>query len=132
MGIFDYTIWREHLLKISDSFFENLVGIPSVPKRRAKCTKGGRSPHPPFLWEKGAPANFLNTKIILSFLRYRYGKYRENTEGFIPKYRIDTTLVFMHEFHRVVYRVGIFRSVSVGISRYLGALVALAEFSKSS
>ncbi len=31
-------------------------------KRRARCTKGAEAP--PFLWEKGAPANFKIPKIL--------------------------------------------------------------------
>ncbi len=74
--------------------------------------KRGPKP-PPFLWEKGAPANFKIPKILTEFsfgigmvntkkipkgsyrnteLVCNSSKYPENTEGFIPKYRIRIQL----------------------------------------
>ncbi len=73
-------IWRELIFSL---------------KRRAKCTKGGQSPPPPFLWEKGASANFkipnlleLYTKSVF-FGRYRsvfLGIYHTDTEGKLGQY----------------------------------------------
>ncbi len=71
VGIFYCLIWREHLLKISrELVFENLVGTSSF-----------RGPKPPFLWEKGAPANF---KILNLPTEFPFGIRYENTEK-IPK-----------------------------------------------
>ena len=97
------TIWREHLLKISrELFFDNLAGIPFVPQKEGKVYKRGPKP-PPFLWEKGAPANFKIPKILPSFPSiYRYGKYQENTEGFIPKYRDNISHLSYPEYNRKI------------------------------
>jgi hypothetical protein len=73
-GTLFLNIWWEFLLSL---------------KRRAKCTKGGRSP-PPSFGKRGLPPILKYQKYWP--LRYRYGKYRENTEGFIPKYRIGISL----------------------------------------
>ena len=71
-------IWREFLLSL---------------KRRAKCTKGGRSP-PPSFGKRGLQPILKYQIYQPSFplVLYLVWKYQENTKGFIPKYRIYTTL----------------------------------------
>ncbi len=56
------TFWRFR----GNSFFENLAGIHFVPQKEGKVHKRGPKP-PPFLWEKGAPANFKIPKIPTGF-----------------------------------------------------------------
>jgi hypothetical protein len=59
-------------------------------KRRAKCTKGGRSP-PPFLWEKGAPVNF---KIPILPTEFPFGIRYENTEKILKGSYRNTESVY--------------------------------------
>ena len=70
------TFWRFR----GNSFFENLVGIPFVPQKEGEVYKRGPKP-PPFLWEKGAPANFKIPNLPTEF---PFGIRYENTEK-IPK-----------------------------------------------
>jgi hypothetical protein len=57
-----------------------LVGIPFVPQKEGEVYKRGPKP-PPFLWEKGAPANFKIPNLPTEF---PFGIRYENTEK-IPK-----------------------------------------------
>ena len=49
-----------------NSFFENLAGVPFVPQKEGEVYKRGPKP-PPFLWEKGAPANFKIPNLPTEF-----------------------------------------------------------------
>jgi hypothetical protein len=60
-------------------FFIMVAGTPFFPQKGGKVQKGAKAP--PFLWEKGAPANFKIPNLPTEFpfcIRY------ENTEK-IPK-----------------------------------------------
>jgi hypothetical protein len=60
-------------------FFIMVAGTPFFPQKGGKVYK--RGPKPPFLWEKGAPANFKMQKILTEF---SFGIGMVNTKK-IPK-----------------------------------------------
>ncbi len=80
-------ILRElHFVKLAGTYF-SLGGLD--PSKRGQ--------KPPFEGKKGFPPNVKYRKPYRVFLRYRYGKYRENTNRYrteIPNR--DTTLDFFY------------------------------------
>ncbi len=93
IGYFLCTIWREHLLKIwRELFFWKFGGNSFCPSKGGRSVQKGAEA-PPLPLGKGGSRQFWNTENTdRVFLRYRYGKYRENTKGFIPKYQIGIQL----------------------------------------
>jgi hypothetical protein len=57
-------------------FFIMVAGTPFFPQKGGQVYKRGPKP-PPFLWEKGAPANFKIPKILTEF---SFGIGMVNTE----------------------------------------------------